>query len=75
MGTFYYNMELCIPFEWSILMRLYSSISNTLFKYESSLDSLIPIEEVFDCFAIKRISTILYSRLLILKCKICKPPF
>lgn len=78
MGTFYYNMELCFPFvsKCSILMRLNSSISNTLFNiYDSSLDSPIPIEEVFDCFAIKRILTILCSWLLILTCKICQHLF
>ena len=45
--------------------------SKNIFK--SSLDSLIPIIEAFDCFAIKWISSILGRRLLIFKCKICKP--
>ena len=62
--------------EGSNLFRLYWSISSSLCKIdESSLDSLIPIIEVFDCCAIKQISLILGSRLLIFKCKICKPFF
>ena len=42
--------------ERSNLIRSYSSISSSLFKIDgSSLDSLIPIIEAVDCFAIKRI--------------------
>ena len=61
-------MQLCVHSNYIIVRNIYFTVQNN----ESSLDSLIPIIEAYDCFAMKQISSILGSRLSTFKCKVCQ---